>query len=88
VVTPVLHFKCMIRFHPKISSCLARILVASVVKATTVTELIGMSIADVSGESNPATANESPILLYRNDTAKLIYRMDTLDFAKRRNRSK
>ncbi len=34
-----------------------------VVKATTVTELKGISTAAMSGESVPCTANESPIML-------------------------
>lgn len=46
--------------------------VENVAKATTETELIGISIAAIMGDRFPETAKLIPIILYKKEIAKLI----------------
>ncbi len=56
-------------------------LVATVEKTTTVTELIGINIADTKGERYPCTANVNPTILYKNEIANPTFTIDLLLFA-------
>lgn len=51
---------------------------------TTVTELIGIKIADTSGVRWPDTANDKPIILYANDKAKAANTIPLICLAKLR----
>ena len=57
---------------------LAIMVVMSVANATTLTELRGMRMAEISGVRNPAAAKEMPKALYRKEMAKLAVTMRML----------
>lgn len=44
-----------------------------VANATTLTELMGIRMAAISGDKVPCTAKNNPIKLYRNEMIKLIF---------------